>query len=209
MTNKELEAISVMPNDGNLDHLLVILHGWGANYEDFAPSAKMLNLPGFGYFFPNAPFAHFQVPGGRAWYALESKEFTGLEQSRTKLINWLQSLEYSTGVPLERTIMAGFSQGGAMTLDVGATLPLAAICSLSGYLHYQPQERETANFPPVLIIHGKQDPVVPLQAAQQARDELIKTGVSVQYQEFNMGHEVQPAALQLLRQFIIKVSQKK
>ncbi len=207
MTNKELEAISVMPNDGNLDHLLVILHGWGANYEDFVPSAKILNLPGFGYLFPNAPFAHFQVPGGRAWYALERKEFTGLEQSRTKLINWLQSLESSTGVPLERTIMAGFSQGGAMTLDVGATLPLAAICSLSGYLHYQPQERETVNSPPVLIIHGKQDPVVPLQAAQQARDELTKIGASVQYQEFNMGHEVQPAALQLLRQFIIQASQ--
>ena len=207
MINKELEAISLMPNDGNLDHLLVVLHGWGANYEDFVPCAKMLNLPGFGYFFPNAPFEHFQVPGGRAWYALESKEFTGLEQSRAKLINWLQSLESNTGVPLERTIMAGFSQGGAMTLDVGATLPLTAICSLSGYLHYQPQDREKVNFPPVLIVHGKQDPVVPVQAAQQARDELTKIGASVQYQEFDMGHEVQPAALQLLRQFIIQVSQ--
>lgn len=205
MINKELEAISVMPNDGNLDHLLVILHGWGANYHDFVPSAKMLNLPSFGYFFPNAPFEHFQVPGGRAWYALESKEFEGLDRSRAKLVNWLQSLESSTGVPLERTIMAGFSQGGAMTLDVGLTLPLIAICSLSGYLHYQPQDRNNTSMPPVLIIHGKQDPVVPLQAAQQARDELTKIGASVQYQEFNMGHEVQPSAVQLLRQFIIKV----
>lgn len=207
MTKPQLEAISAMPNEGNADYLLVILHGWGANYQDFVSCAKMLKLSGFGYLFPNAPFEHFQVPGGRAWYALENKELTGLAEGRELLLNWLQSLEASTGVPLERTIMAGFSQGGAMTLDVGLTLPLKAICCLSGYLHYQPQSSVTSSFPPVLILHGKQDPVVPIQAAQKARDELTKIGASVQYQEFDMGHEVQPEAVELLRQFIIKITQ--
>ncbi len=203
MTTNKIEAISAMPNNGATPtYLLVVLHGWGANYQDFLPFAKVLNLPGFGYIFPNAPFEHFQVPGGRAWYALENTEFTGLSASRQILLDWLTSLETSTGVPISRTIMAGFSQGGAMTLDVGLTLPLAALCSLSGYLHYQPQPQENVAFPPTLIIHGKQDQVVPIQAAQKARDELTKIGVWLQYREFDMAHEVQPPAIELLKQFI-------
>lgn len=202
--NPTIEAISAMPSQGQPTYLLVMLHGWGANYQDFVPFAKMLNFPGFGYLFPNAPFEHFQVPGGRAWYGLETKEFTGLEASRKILLDWLNSLEESTGVPLNRTIMAGFSQGGAMTLDVGLTLPLAAICSFSGYLHYQPEPQSDKTFPPTMIIHGKQDPVVPLEAARKAQEELTKIGVSVQYQEFAMAHEVQEPAIAIFKQFVLE-----
>ena len=202
MNEPKIEAISVMPNGSNQEHLLVILHGWGANYQDFVPVTQVLDLPGFGYIFPNAPFNHPQVPGGRAWYALETQEYTGLAESRELLGNWLMSLEGATGVPLNRTIMAGFSQGGAMTLDLGLTLPLAAICSFSGYLHYHPQLQSDTKFPPALIVHGRQDMVVPLQAAQQARDELSAIGVSVKYQEFDMGHEVPTPAINLLQKFV-------
>ncbi len=202
MNQPKIEALSVMPDGSNPEYLLIILHGWGANYQDFVPAAQMLDLPGFGFLFPNAPFAHPQVPGGRAWYALETQEYTGLTESRELLGNWLMSLEGATGVPLNRTIMVGFSQGGAMTLDLGLILPFAAICSLSGYLHYHPQSQPDAKFPPVLIVHGKQDLVVPLQAARQARDELRAIGVSVQYQEFDMGHEVPTPAINLLQQFV-------
>jgi phospholipase/carboxylesterase len=197
-----IEAISAIPNDTQATYLLVVLHGWGANYQDFVPFAKVLNLPGFGYLFPNAPFAHFQVPGGRAWYALENKDFTGLAESRQLLLDWLTSLEASTGVPLEKTIMAGFSQGGAMTLDVGLTLPLAAVCSFSGYLHYEPQVQLNKTYPPTIIIHGRQDSVVPIQAAVKAKDELSKIGVKVQYHEFEMAHEVRDEAIALFQQFI-------
>lgn len=202
--NHTIEAISAMPSNGKPTHLLVILHGWGANYQDFVPFAKVLNLPGFGYMFPNAPYEHFQVPGGRAWYALENKEFTGLGESRKLLVNWLNSLEESTGVPLERTILAGFSQGGAMTLDVGLTLPLAALCSFSGYLHYEPKPEPNKTYPPTLIVHGIEDPVVPIQAAEKAREELAKIGVSVQYQVFKMAHEVKEEAIALFKEFITK-----
>lgn len=197
-----IEAISALPNNSQPQYLLVFLHGWGASYQDFVPFAKELNFPAFGYMFPNAPFEHFQVPGGRAWYALETKEFTGLAESRQLLLDWLNSLEAFTGVPLNKTIMAGFSQGGAMTLDVGLTLPLAAVCSFSGYLHYQPQASENYTFPPTLIIHGQQDAVVPLAAATTARDELTKIGVTVDYHEFDMGHEILDSAIAVFQQFI-------
>ena len=199
-----IEAISAIPKN-QPDYLLVVLHGWGANYQDFVPFAKVLNLPNFGYMFPNAPFDHFQVPGGKAWYALEDKSFTGLAQSRQLLLDWLNSLAASTGVPIEKTILAGFSQGGAMTLDVGLTLPLAALCSFSGYLHYEPQIQPDKTYPPTLIVHGTQDPVVPLAAAIKAKDELSKIGVPVQYQEFAMAHEVNDEAIALFKQFILKI----
>ena len=201
-----IEAISAIPKDSQPDYLLVVLHGWGANYQDFVPFAKVLNLPNFGYMFPNAPFNHFQVPGGKAWYALENKSFTGLAESRQLLLDWLNSLEASTGVPVERTIMAGFSQGGAMTLDVGLTLPLAALGSFSGYLHYEPQIQSDKTYPPTLIVHGTKDPVVPLQAAIKARDELNKIGVPVQYREFDMAHEVKDEAIALFKQFIQQIA---
>ena len=199
-----IEAISALPSGTQADYLLVILHGWGANYQDFVPFAKVLNLPGFGYMFPNAPYEHFQVSGGRAWYALEKKDFAGLADSRQLLLDWLNSLEDSTGVPLEKTVMAGFSQGGAMTLDVGLTLPLAALCSFSGYLHYEPQTQSGKTYPPTMIIHGTQDPVVPLQAATDARDKLTKIGVPVQDRNFEMAHEVKDEAIAYFKQFIIK-----
>ncbi len=225
MTDKQtLDAISVMPSNGEKPkYLLVMLHGWGANYQDLAPLAQMLNLPGFACLFPNAPFAHPQVPGGRAWYDLENMpNCQQLTQSRESLINWLSSLETATGVPMQRTIMAGFSQGGAMTLDVGLTFPLLSLCSMSGYLHYEPDANSVTDavasgliiktnniirshpskLSPALIIHGKQDPVVPIQAGRQAQEKLTAMGVDVQYHEFNMGHEIPLPALEVLQQFI-------
>ena len=201
MTEKKtLEAISLFPQ-GNVTSLLIMLHGWGANYRDLAGLAQMLELPDFGYLFPNAPFEHPQVPGGRAWYALEKKEYTGLEESRELLFDWLNALEANTNVPLSRTYVAGFSQGGAMTLDVALMLPVAGICAMSGYLHYEPQPLKN-DTPPVLIVHGKQDAVVPIEEAIKARDKLTAIGVDVQYREFDMGHEITPPVLELLQEFI-------
>jgi phospholipase/carboxylesterase len=200
-----LEAISIPPaNKEKPKYLLVLLHGWGANYQDLAPLAPMFNLPNYQFLFPNAPFPHPQVPGGRAWYALESSNYFGLEESRQLLHNWLLSLPLSTDVPLEQTIVGGFSQGGAMSLDVGLKLPVAAVCSLSGYLHGEPENR-IRSFPPVLMFHGKFDPIVPVALAQQARNKLESVGVTLQYQEFDIAHEISPQEITLMRQFLLTI----
>lgn len=181
------------------------LHGWGANAQDLAPFASLFNLSHYQFVFPNAPYAHPQVPGGRAWYALESG-YQGLPESRQQLLDWLLTLASTTGVPLEQTILSGFSQGGAMTLDVGLGLPLAGLCVLSGYLHAAPAGGVS---PPVLLVHGRQDPVVPLPAAQKAQAELTAAGVAVEYREFEMGHEIIPAVLAVMRSFVIQVTSAK
>lgn len=199
-----LEAISLKPTNSNTpDHLLIMLHGWGANAEDLAPLASMLSLPNYQFIFPNAPFPHPQVPGGLAWYELETEEHKGLSESRELLTNWLLSLEEITKIPLSRTILSGFSQGGAMSLDVGLNLPLAGICSLSGYLHFQPKKLEVS-LPPILMIHGKQDFVVPIEMAHQAKEELTSINAQVEYHEFNMGHEIPANILPIMEHFIKK-----
>ncbi|YAI82535.1 MAG: alpha/beta hydrolase [cyanobacterium endosymbiont of Rhopalodia sterrenbergii] len=199
-----LNAISIAPTGGKIPQsLLIMLHGWGANAKDLTPLASALSLGDCQIIFPNAPFPHPEVAQGRAWYVLESLDYQGLSQSQNLLRNWLFSLENQTGVPLSRTVLAGFSQGGAMSLDVGLQLPLAGICSLSGYLHFQPQATQFP-CPSILIIHGVQDIVVPIQAARKATDTLTDIGAMVEYHEFNGGHEISSITLAILQRFIKK-----
>ena len=201
-----LNAIAVPPSNGNPpDHLLVLLHGWGADANDLAPLAQVFDLPNYQCLLPNAPFPHPEVPLGRAWYALETQSHDGLSQSRQQLKDWLFSLENQTGVPLSRTVLGGFSQGGAMTLDVGIELPLAGLFSLSGYLHFQPHPLKTA-IPPILMVHGKQDFVVPIEVARQTRNALNGINAKIEYHEFNMGHEIPQIVLNLVEKFIKQVN---
>jgi phospholipase/carboxylesterase len=201
-----LNAIAVPPSNGNPpDHLLVLLHGWGADANDLAPLAQVFDLPNYQCLLPNAPFPHPEVPLGRVWYALETQSHDGLSQSRQQLKDWLFSLENQTGVPLSRTVLGGFSQGGAMTLDVGIELPLAGLFSLSGYLHFQPHPLKTA-IPPILMVHGKQDFVVPIEVARQTRDALNGINAKIEYHEFNMGHEIPQIVLNLVEKFIKQVN---
>lgn len=196
-----LNAISIPPKNGEKPaRLLVVLHGWGANAQDLASLAPFLNLPGCQMVFPDAPFPHPQAFGCKAWYALEREDRLGLSDSVKQVGEWLQGLENSTGIPLSNTVLAGFSQGGAMTLDVGLRLPLAGLCCLSGYLHPNIPVRD--NPPPVAIAHGKEDLVVPLDAARQTRDTLTALGVSVDYREFDGGHEIPPEIVLLLQNFV-------
>ncbi len=197
-----LQFISVPSTNGQAPTgLVVCLHGFTGNSQQLAPFAPMFNLPEYQFLFPDAPYSNSY--GGRMWYNLRNQDDQGLQGSRQQLTDWLKSLESSTGVPLSRTILAGFSQGAAMTLDVGLSLPLAGLVCLSGYLHSKPEPTARKSFPPVLIVHGTQDYMVPLSSAQSARDSLTASGVTVKYQEFDMGHIVIPPVLALMRSFIL------
>jgi phospholipase/carboxylesterase len=198
----QIQSISIPATSKNAPTgLIILLHGWGANANDLESLAQMLDLPDYRFEFPDAPFPHPMVSWGKMWYDLESAEYKGLAESRQLLVEWLSSLEDETGIPLERTILGGFSQGGAMSLDVGLTLPVAGIVSMSGFLHSKPQP-SVESLPPVLMVHGRQDPVVPLEAAKRSLDSLTAAGVDVRYQEFDMGHEIRLEVLDAVRSFI-------
>lgn len=195
--------------DESADKLLIGLHGWGANAQDLAALADYMPLPGFKMVFPDAPFPHPYAPGGRMWYGFpvgydfqadhDFEQQADLQESRQLLRQWLQQLAEETGIPPERTAIAGFSQGGAMTIDLGLQLPLAGVLILSGYMHSRPQPHP--NLGPALMVHGRQDPVVPIQRAHQSRDALQQAQVKLTYQEYDMGHEISPVVLREVRQF--------
>ncbi|MGA1601140.1 MAG: alpha/beta hydrolase [Prochlorothrix sp.] len=180
---------------------VVLLHGWGANCEDLLGIVPPLDLPHLVFCSPDAPMPHPHAPMGRMWYDLESPQWTGLSQSRSQLLHWLTQLEQSTQVPLHKTVLVGFSQGAAMTLDVGLRLPVAGLVMLSGYLHPELVLDRPAPSPPVLVIHGSFDAVVPIAAAQDTQDFLQEI-TTYTYRELAMGHEINLEAIAAVRQFI-------
>ncbi len=200
-----LKVINIPPANGQpATGLIILLHGWGANANDLPSLVPFLNLPDYHFLFPEAPFPHPYSSDGKMWYDFENQREEELVESRQLLIEWLASVEGISGVPLEKTILSGFSQGGAMTLDVGFNLPLAGLICLSGYLHFDPKAIEEKIIKPILILHGKHDHVVLLSAARKSRDDLTAVGFPVEYHELEMGHEIIPAGIKLIRQFILE-----
>jgi phospholipase/carboxylesterase len=205
--DKSLEVITIPPSS-KPQGVIVALHGWGANAGDLAGLAPVIDLPNYLMLFPQAPFVHPNVDSGKMWYDFqnpsENSGSTQLQESRSQLRAYLASLA-EMNIP---TFLLGFSQGGAMTLDIGLDPNLqpnlAGLISLSGYLH--PNIPQTAIASPILIIHGTIDPVVPVIAAQSAKTTLTKLGAKVSYAEFQMGHEINPEAIALVRKFILENS---
>lgn len=220
-SNRQLEIISVPARTATPAGTIVVLHGWGANHHDLGDLAPYFKLPEYQFLFPNGLFDHEYTDTGKMWYSftgagqLTDLSATQLATSRQILSEWIESLPATTGVPLDRTWIVGFSQGGAMTLDIGLDLPVAGLVVLSGYLHPDRQQpRQDAppvpivhgrqqDAPPVLIVHGRQDDVVPIRAAKKSQETLIQWGVDVRYQEFEMGHSIVPAVLDVVRSFVI------
>jgi phospholipase/carboxylesterase len=181
---------------------VVFLHGWGANASDLIGLAPLLNLPEIQYWSVDAPLPHPYSLEGRAWYDLEQPNWPGLPAARQQLLDWLQELPVRSSLGLDQTVLVGFSQGGAMTLDVGARLPLAGLAVLSGYPH---KDIDPANFRPgpTLIVHGSQDTVVPPGAADASEALLLQAGAACERHMLTMGHEINADALGYLRQFLV------
>ncbi|MGA1262473.1 MAG: alpha/beta hydrolase [Prochlorothrix sp.] len=183
---------------------VVLLHGWGANAEDLLGIVPLLQLPELVFCSPDGPIQHPHAPQGRMWYDMESPQWKGLAESRSQLLQWLQNLEQSTQIPLEKTILLGFSQGGAMTLDVGLQLPIAGLVVLSGYLHPE-LVIDRAEIPPVLVVHGRFDQVVPPAEAQNTQTFLQEIQAPYTYREFAMGHEINLETINEVQQFVKQI----
>jgi phospholipase/carboxylesterase len=199
-----LQVISLPPAEP-ADWVMILLHGWGGNAADLASLTQVMPRSNYWFICPQAPHPHPHVPDGWMWYELQplsgiQDQPTGLLESRQLLRDWLLALPQTTGLPLERTILSGFSQGGAMTLDLGLSLPFAALMIYSGFLHSNPQQ--ASDKPPVFMAHGTQDPVVPLAAAQMAHRQLTHAGLAVTYREYAMGHEITPEVIKDSQTFL-------
>jgi phospholipase/carboxylesterase len=188
-------------------HSVIWLHGLGADGHDFAPIVPELRLPAspaVRFVFPHATIQPVTINGGmamRSWYDIltpnlvKREDEAGIRVSE-QAIQALIARENGRGVPTSRIVLAGFSQGCAMTLHTGIRLKekLAGLMGLSGYLpliDMAAQERHSANATtPIFLAHGTHDPVVTLERAEASRAKLVELGYSVQWHTYPMPHSV-------------------
>ncbi len=201
---------------------IIVLHGLGADGNDFVPIAEELRLDAIGpvrFIFPHAPVRPVTINGGmamRAWYDLlhadlvRREDEAGLRASRLD-IEALIATERERGIAASRIVLAGFSQGCAMTLLTGLrhTERLAGLVGLSGYLPLVDTtvaERSAASMAlPVFLAHGRDDTVIPLARAAASRDALQKLGCVVDWHEYPMAHSVCQQEVGDLNRWLLKV----
>lgn len=201
---------------------VIVLHGLGADGTDFLPVADELKLAAVGpvrFIFPRAPVRPVTINGGhamRAWYDIlgadlvKREDEAGLRESMAA-VSALIDREVARGVPAHRIVLAGFSQGCAITLGAGLRHPqrLGGLVGMSGYVPLADStvaERHAANArTPVFLAHGRRDGIVPLARGSAGRDLLQGLGQPVEWHEYPMEHSVCMEEIQALQQWLLKV----
>ncbi len=186
---------------------VIWMHGLGADGNDFVPIVRELDLSGcppIRFVFPHAETMPVTINNGyvmRAWYDIlgmdlvRREDEAGLRKSQQQ-IEQLIVRENERGIPASRIILAGFSQGCAMTLQTGLRYPekLAGLICLSGYLPLSSlikDERHQANLQtPIFMAHGRGDPVVQIGRAEASRELLKELGHPIDWREYMMPHSV-------------------
>lgn len=186
---------------------VIWMHGLGADGHDFAPIVRELDLSGctgIRFVFPHAETMPVTINNGyvmRAWYDIlgmdlvRREDAQGLRTSQQR-IDDLIAREIARGIPAERIVLAGFSQGCAMALQTGLRYPqrLAGLMCLSGYLPLADtiaEERHAANQDTAIFMaHGRGDGVVLINRAEASRDLLQQLGYHVEWHEYMMQHSV-------------------
>ncbi|WP_115119941.1 dienelactone hydrolase family protein [Synechococcus sp. UW105] len=168
---------------------LVLLHGWGADADDLLILGEALvrqTRTALDVVALPAPELHPQGMG-RQWYGLFPAEWEAVPAAQEHLKARLLELA-NDGLPLQATVVLGFSQGAAMALATGTTLPLAGLIACSGYPH--PNWNPPIQRPPVLLIHGLQDEVVPASAVDELSRRLAKSQAELNLETFHGGHTI-------------------
>lgn len=189
------------------DATVFVLHGLGADGNDFVPIVAELKLPessSVRFVFPHAPVRNVTINGGyptRAWYDIAEADLSnradtaGVKASQAQ-VEALIDREKSRGIAPSRIVLAGFSQGGAIALHTGLRYPkrLAGIIALSTYVigaDKLAEEGSPANRDvPIFMAHGTQDPVVRLQWAEASLRALQAAGYNVEWHTYSMSHSV-------------------
>ncbi len=199
---------------------VIVLHGLGADGNDFVPVAEQLALDPVGpmrFVFPHSPTRAVTINGGYvmpAWYDIlgpaAPEDESGLRASQA-LVQALIAKEVARGVPTSRIVLAGFSQGCAMTLMTGLrqTERLAGLACLSGYLPLAAKtaaERHPDHHDlPIFMAHGRSDGVIPIARAVASRDALAALGYTVEWHEYPMPHSVCPQEIVDLNRWLLRV----
>ncbi|MGR6873025.1 alpha/beta hydrolase [Pseudomonas sp. HK3] len=215
-TQTYLPCIEIKPKSGPANAAIIWLHGLGATGDDFAPMAKHLNFDkriAMHYVFPHAPQRSVAINGGAsmpAWYDLQIEgverkaNLNDLAESREQVLAKIDEL-IATGIPSERIIIAGFSQGGAVAYDVlfNGAHSLAGVMPMSTYIA-DANVMNNAKFKqtPIWLSHGTLDDVVPMSLGERALNQLKQAGFEPTMNDYQMAHNVCPSQVKDIQKFI-------
>ncbi len=209
-----LDGPRLPPKSGNSPkHLVILLHGYGADGNDLIGLGREWaeTLPDAGFASPNAPDRLTGSPfGGRQWFPLHTFDKNeldnGVNAAKPALEVYILAQAKAANLPLSSVALVGFSQGTMMALHVGLRLPSALACIVGFSGHLAGAERlaaEITSKPPVLLIHGESDEVVPAQAMQFAKLALQAAGVTVQsVLRPELGHSIDSVGLDTAGSFL-------
>jgi phospholipase/carboxylesterase len=199
-----LEHIEIEPEQPAVASV-IWLHGLGADGHDFEPVVPELHLPAtlpVRFIFPHAPIRPVTINNGmemRAWYDFiphsETEGASDIEESSEQIRAFIHR-EIERGIPSEKIVVAGFSQGGVIALYTGLRFEtrIAGILALSTYLYdvvATERERTDANLAiPIMMAHGTYDPMIPVMRAATSRENLIRLGYDVRWFDYPMEHQV-------------------
>ena len=182
----------------NSSHRIILLHGWGADTDDLLPVGKsIIHNSCFDFELISLAAPSFRPNDmGRQWYSLFPPDWNEAEIAVAKLLDTLNAFD-KTKISLKKTVLLGFSQGGAMAIDAGLSLDLGLVISCSGYSH--PKWDPIKNNP-VLLSHGLQDDVVPVKASREILKRLRnESNVNNELYEYNCSHTIHPDFIDVIR----------
>ena len=194
---------------------LIWLHGLGADGHDFVPVLQQLGLQdslGIRFILPHAPLRPITINGGyvmRGWYDIRSRDLSagidveGIRESRCTLEQLIDA-EVSAGIPNDRIVVGGFSQGSVVSLDwaIKTSTPLAGCMALSGYLSESPQTQTPNARTPIFLGHGLHDDIVPIALGHLAREGLSKAGFAVDWHDYPIPHSVNLEEIEDMRNWL-------
>lgn len=215
----ETESVVTLEPDAPADAAVIWLHGLGADGYDFVPVVEELRLPetlAIRFVFPHAPMRPVTINNGfvmRAWYDIKGfdvaarEDANGIRESESTVRDYIAE-QNARGIALTRIVIAGFSQGGAIVLHTALRYeePLAGVIALSTYLPLHaalPNEASAANRSiPILMCHGTQDGIVPVQMGALSRDFLTQLGYRVEWHTYPMEHSVSLDEINLISRWL-------
>ena len=207
---------------------VIWLHGLGADGHDFEPIVPELQLPEsvrLRFVFPHAPVRPVTINGGmamRAWYDILTLDRDGpvdedgIRASASMLVALIER-EHKRGVPYEKILLAGFSQGGAIASHTALRFPhrLAGLMALSTYLPLHSRfAAEVIDAPdaqsidlPIFMVHGSFDPVVPMALGEHSKELVVGAGYQVEWHDYPMAHAVCPDEIVDIRHWLLSIYQ--
>lgn len=200
-----LHTAHVPPGEGPFPAILC-LHGWGASAHDLFSLAPILHGGGAVVLCPQGPLAlidpEHRVPVGYGWWDIQKgHDPEAFAKAVSEVSSFLDEAMERYPIDPRKIVAMGFSQGGVLAYDLALSdsSRFAALVALSSWLPDEvdaaiPSQPGLENFP-ALVIHGAEDPMIPLERAQQSREKLMARGVNVHYREYPMQHEISHEAL--------------